>query len=254
MAGEENNIPHKEPTPLSMEGASIQMDVDVKPKPASRATVMSIKRPGDIKKIIATPKESGSGIQDEPFINDAKSASSSSDADTIAAARARMNSEPPPPPTNPTSLSSSAGGEYNDGEVINEEDGKFYAELLVEGFELLAVWVFTWWGKDADEDKYKPSQKSKTKLIYLLGKMLTRAGKKHPVELYFFATLILMYVPAFNAARENRKKVLAEKAAQALLNEESAAKKEAEGGGSGGRKRRSLKQDSEISDATLENE
>lgn len=250
----ENNIPHKEPTPLSLEGA-MEMDMGVKPPPAVRRTPINIRTHRLIKDIISTPKETGSLDNNDTShgqnIKDG-AGNTSSESDVIDAARARMNSEPPTPTTNPVALSSSGGGGDDPNmEGIDEADSKLYAEMLVEGLELLAIMGFQWWGKDPDEDKYKPNPDRKKKLIYLLSKILRRAGKKHPVELYFFATLILMYVPAFKAAKDNRKRVLEERAAQTLLDQEKSQRGENEKTSSK-RKIRSLKQDSDISDATIE--
>lgn len=245
----EENISRKEPTPLSLEGAPIQMDVDVKPKPANRATAMNFRTQRDIKKVIATPKEQGSGAPSEPLNNggDTFGGSSSSDAsDTIAQARARMNSEP----QEPTALSgSNGGGEDLDSEAPDKEECLLYAETIIEAIEFGAVWGLQIYAKDAEETAYVPNPKRKEKMIKLLAKILMRVGKKHPVELYFFLLLLGSYFPVFRKAQIHRTKVLAEKASQALLNEEANKEKDS---GSSGKKRRSLKNDSEISDATIE--
>lgn len=195
---QEENPLSNEPTPLALEGGASQLELDVKPKPAPKATNVVYKDKDFIKKIIGTQKESGSIDPSEK------------------AGAAPTQTSGPPKEDNQAIISRLTAAEKSDDNISvdppTEEETQDYAEMIVDAVDAIFVFCAQLWSKDSDDKEYQASNDSKKKLKKYLAKILARAGKKYPIGWMLVGFFAVCYFPLAKKAHAHRKIVDEERA------------------------------------------
>lgn len=188
---------HTEPTPLALEGGTAQLDLDVKPKPAPKATNVVYKKKDFIQNIISTSKETGSVDPSEA---------------TGAASENPSGPKKEDPQAIISRLAAADKGDEDNTPPPTEEETQDYAEMIVDGVDAIFVFLAQLWSKDSDDKEYQATPESKKKLKKYLAKILARAGKKYPIGWMFIGLMVVCYFPLAKKAHAHRKLVDEERA------------------------------------------
>lgn len=193
MPDQEENISsetHQEPMPLSLEGGSKQIELDMKPKPADKKTNIGFNKVS-IKNIIDTPKE---GPQSDP----------------LPGSTNEGGSKPPKEPTNDILARLDDGGDKGSssgGTPPSPEESKDGAGMLIDGFNALFLFFIELWSKDPDTQDYEVETDEKAKLKKYLASILSRSENKIPPLWLFVGLFIITYIPMFRKAYKHKKMV-----------------------------------------------
>lgn len=189
----------KEPTPLSLEGATVQLDLPIKPPPAAKATPVAFNKPGLIKGIMGTNKETGSM---DPEVSEPKTSSSGSGGI---------------PPVDKAALITRLGGDDDSnsgapkGPPPTPEESNDTAGMIIDGFNAIFLIFTQAWSKNARVEDYEVDTEEKRKLKKYLSSIFFKAETKiNPIWL-FIGLLLITYVPKLQAAWNHRKMVAEER-------------------------------------------
>lgn len=92
----------------------------------------------------------------------------------------------------------------------NEIDPEtFYdiADFIISLLDSSVASGLKWWSKDSSHSAYTLPKGNKEKLTKQLAKILIKYNAKFSIELMFIVGLIIMYIPAFRAARAKKKEL-----------------------------------------------
>lgn len=189
----------KEPTPLSQEGATLQLKISPDPPPAEEKSTLKIRPRGYINDLINIQKEKGGDETPEP-----KPSSSGGGAKT-------------PPPTDAKSIITRLGDEGPGGgdggtggtkPPPDPEKTKDGAGMLIDGFNMLFLFFVGIWSKNADPKEYQVDTEERRRLKTYLASIMQDAGKSIPPLWLFVGLFIITYIPMLWKAWQHRKDVL----------------------------------------------
>lgn len=194
---EDNNIPLieepiKDPKPLALEGAEVQMELDVKPKPQDKITNVKYGNKNLIKDMINVPKV---GQGEQPQAN-TTSASQAPPKEDIKAVQQRLAEEQ----------------KTYEGEAPTMDECQDTAALFVDIIDFALTFLAQKFALDEDDKPYKVDADKKNKLKKHLATYLARMNKKYPIEFILILTVVTCYAPAFMKAYNHRKTVQEERA------------------------------------------
>ncbi len=113
---------------------------------------------------------------------------------------------------------------------LDYEDFAMIADFCIEGLEVGTVTIFRWWAMDKSDTNYEMTESKKKKLKELLTKIFIRYAVKFPLIWLFIFTLLLAHITPFLNAKENRKKMMAERPAKSKTATTGKGKKDGKGG------------------------
>lgn len=190
----------KEPTPLSLEGGTMQLKLSTEPPPAEEKTVLKQRPKSYIKDIINIQKERGGDGEDSTEPGNTQNSSST------------------PPKEEPKSIITRLEGEQQDKGSEGDktpptpEESKDTAGMIIDGFNALFLFFIQIWSKDTDTKDYEVETEEKKKLKHYLSAIFFRAEKKiNPIWL-FIGLLLVMYIPILRKGHNHRKMVLEQRA------------------------------------------
>lgn len=221
------NETEKEPVPLALEGASAQLELDVKPKPQNKDTKVHYNNKNLIKNMIATPKEKPGG--ESPTNSDSTSGPTTPPKEEIKSIQDRLAKEQ----------------DQYEGEKPSEDECKDTADMFVFILDMILAFIASKFALDKDDDDYKMDPTRKKTLTKYLAIYLAKMNKKYPIGFMLCVTAIVCCLPVFSKAYNHRKLVEEKRA------EEKAAKKAtvvASDASSGGKKRRRRSDDDDITE------
>lgn len=185
----------KDPTPLSQEGATIQLKLSTDPPPPDEKSTLKFRPKTYINDLISVQKEKGGDDTPEP-----QTSSSGSGAKT-------------PPPADTKSIITRLGDEGDGGSSggssapPNPEQSKDGAGMLIDGFNALFLFAVGIWSKDPDAKEYQVDNEEKRRLKTYLTSIMHNSGKAIPPLWLFIGLFILTYIPMLWKGWQHRKLV-----------------------------------------------
>lgn len=195
IAGPTIEVPEiaKDPSPLALEGASTQLELDVKPKPQDKKTTVHFQNKNLIKNIIGTPKERPGG---ESEVNSDPSAQTVVPKEEMKAIQERLSKEE----------------KQYEGEAPTPEECEDTADMFVFIIDMIMTFVASKFAMDKDDKEYQVDATKKNKLKKYLAIYLAKMNKKYPIGFMLLLTAIGCYLPVFSKAYSHRKIVMEERA------------------------------------------
>lgn len=194
---EDNEENKKDPTPLSQEGATLQLKLSTEPPPADDKSTLKFRPNTYINDLINIKKEKGGDDTPEP-----QPSSSGSGAKT-------------PPPPDAKSIITRLGDEGDGGGSSsgggnappNPEQSKDGAGMLIDGFNALFLFAVGIWSKNPDPKEYQVETEEKKRLKTYLTSIMHNSGKSIPPLWMFLGLFILTYIPMLWKGWQHRKNV-----------------------------------------------